>query len=73
MDASKKWEYCTLSWTWSDSNIRLTLPNAQESFEKGDHKEVVQMLNILGKDGWEAAGCVGVANWIYWTLKRMVR
>ncbi|MFC1975402.1 hypothetical protein ACFLXQ_03270 [Chloroflexota bacterium] len=73
MDAPKEWEYCTLNWIWSDSDIRLTLPNVEESFEKGNHKEIVQMLTNLGKDGWEIVGCVGVANWILWTLKRPIR
>ncbi len=69
----RMWEYCTVNWIWSDGDIRLTLPNSDESFGKGSYKEVVQLLTDLGKDRWEVVGCVGVTNWVFWTLKRSIQ
>ena len=67
-----KYEYCTLNWIWSEGNIRLTFPNADERLQKGSYKEIVQTLNELGENGWEVVGCVGVVNWVYWTLRRFI-
>lgn len=65
-----KWEYCTLEWLWDVSELRLYLTDGQESKFRGSYAEVVRTLNTLGASGWEVAGSVANANWIYWTLKR---
>jgi hypothetical protein len=67
-----KFEYCTINWIWSDSDIRAILPDGDEISQQGGHKEITQLLNNLGLNGWNVVSCVAVSNWIYWTLKRSV-
>jgi hypothetical protein len=65
-------EYAILEWLWEDSSIRLNLPNNEEKLYEGSYNEVVEVLNRLGKEGWDAATCITGVNWILWTLKRVM-
>jgi len=70
---SVEFEYCTINWIWSDSDIRVISPTGDGSSHKGGHQEITQLLNTLGKEGWDVVACVAVSNWIYWTLKRSIQ
>ena len=73
MPPSIIWEYCTVEWIWSESNFRINAPDGRESRQQGSYAEVPQVLSRLGREGWEVVSCVGVSNWLFWTLKRPVR
>lgn len=65
-------EYAILEWMWEESSIRVNLPGNEEKLYQGSYLELVEVLNKLGKDGWEVAACVSESNWIFWTLKKVV-
>lgn len=65
------WEYCTVEWVWDRSTIRLNAADGESTFA-GSYSEIIHVLNSLGTKGWEVAGCIASANWVYWTLKRRV-
>jgi hypothetical protein len=65
-----KWEYCTLEWLWNSSQIKINFPSGREKLSQGSYHEIVNTLNELGAEGWEAVNCVSGGNWLYWTLKR---
>ena len=64
-------EYAILEWLWEDSSIRLNLPGNEEKLYEGSYNEVVEVMNRLGKEGWDTTTCVSGINWILWTLKRI--
>jgi len=64
------WEYASLEWIWDQGGIRVNLPDGTESTAGGSYAEVVETLTQLGRQGWEVAACVAMANWLYWTLQR---
>ncbi len=64
------WEHCTVEWLWMEGSIRVNLPGIEESSQDGSYQEVVELLSELGHQGWEVVTCVGVSNWLFWTLKR---
>ncbi len=63
-------EYAILEWLWEDSSIRVNLPGNEEKLYQGSYMELVELLNRLGKDGWEVCTCTSGSNWILWTLKK---
>lgn len=63
-------EYAIIEWLWEDHSIRVNFPGNEEKLYQGSYNEVVEVLNRLGKDGWEVASCVAGGDWILWTLKR---
>ncbi len=65
-----RWEYSTVTWFWDVEGIRCTLPDGRESTTTGSYAQIVELLNDLGRQGWEVAACVAGGNWVYWTLKR---
>jgi hypothetical protein len=65
-----RFEYATLEWLWDVGGIRADLPGGDTRRAQGEYAAVVQMLNELGRDGWEVASCATSANWLFWTLKR---
>jgi hypothetical protein len=64
------WEYASVEWVWSDGALRCNFPGVGETHRAGSYQEVVEVLTQFGAQGWEVVSCVGVANWLYWTLKR---
>ena len=65
-----RFEYATIEWLWNENLLRLNLPGGQEHQSAGSYKEVVDLLNRLGSEGWHVAGSVASANWLFWTLER---
>jgi hypothetical protein len=63
-------EYAILEWLWEDNSIRVNLPGNNEKLYQGSYMEVVEVLNRLGKEGWDTATCTSGSNWILWTLKK---
>lgn len=63
-------EFAILEWLWEESSIRLNLPGNEEKLYEGSYNEVLEVLNRLGKEGWDITTCVSGINWILWTLKR---
>jgi hypothetical protein len=61
-------EYAILEWLWEDSSIRVNLPGNDEKLYQGSYMEIVEVLNRLGKDGWQTSTCTSGSNWILWTL-----
>jgi hypothetical protein len=64
-------EYATLEWIWEENAIRVNLPDGREIKQGGSYKEVVYLMTQMGHDRWEVVSCVGVSNWLFWTLKRL--
>jgi hypothetical protein len=64
-----KWSYASVEWVWAGSQIRMNFPGQPEQFRQGTYQDVVELLTQLGGQGWEVVACVGVADWLYWTLK----
>ena len=64
-----KWSYASVEWVWAGSQIRMNFPGQEEQHRQGSYQEVVELLTMLGGQGWEVCGCVAVADWMYWTLK----
>ncbi len=69
---NSKLEYATLEWLWDVGSLRVNLPGNLEELSNGMYPEVVAVLTKLGKEGWEVCACVSNANWLFWTLKRVV-
>ncbi len=67
-----QWQYASLEWLWADSSIRINVPGVPEQHLRGSYQEVVEALSGLGMQRWEICGSIGVADWVYWTLKRKV-
>lgn len=63
-------QYAILEWLWEESSIRVNLPENEEKLYQGSYNELVEVLNRLGKEGWETVTCTSDSNWILWTLKR---
>ncbi|HEY7347854.1 MAG TPA: hypothetical protein VH599_06000 [Ktedonobacterales bacterium] len=66
----QQWQYCTVEWLWDVRSIRVNMPDGSENLHSGSYPEVVMALTQLGGAGWEVVSCVGVSNWLFWTLKR---
>ena len=66
----QQWQYCTVEWLWDVQSIRVNMPDDIENQHPGSYAEVVATLTRLGSVGWEVVSCVGVSNWLFWTLKR---
>jgi hypothetical protein len=67
-----QWYYGSVEWIWTDSRIRCNLPGQPETHRTGSYQEVVEFLSHLGTQGWEVVTCVGVGDWIYWTIRYRV-
>ena len=61
--------YASMEWVWSEGQIRINIPGADETLRSGTYQEVVDTLTQLGQQGWEVVTAVAGSNWIYWTLK----
>ena len=66
---AEQWFYASVEWIWQGGTIRINIPHQQEVHQRGSYQEVVETLTRLGMQGWEVVACVGVGDWIYWTLK----
>lgn len=64
-------ECAIVEWLWEDNSIRVNLPGNEEKLYQGSYMELVEVLNRLGKDGWQSSTCTSGSNWILWTLIRM--
>jgi hypothetical protein len=65
-------EYSIIEWLWEDSSIRVNLPGNEEKLYQGSYMEIVEVLNRLGKEGWQTSTCTSGSNWILWTLIKTV-
>ena len=65
-----RFEYATIEWLWNTNALRLNLPGGREHPSSGSYREVVDLLNRMGSEGWQVASCVASANWLFWTLQR---
>jgi len=64
-------EYAILEWLWDDHSIRVNYPGKEEKLFQGSYMELVEVLNQLGKEGWEVVTCTSGGDWILWTLKKV--
>jgi hypothetical protein len=73
------YEYCTLTWEWTSKKgvFAVRFPDEKNSIytkpTADDDVKAVELLNDLGKDGWEVASCSAGVNWMVWTLKRTAK
>ncbi|MCP4807397.1 MAG: hypothetical protein GY913_12140 [Proteobacteria bacterium] len=66
----ERWEHATIEWLWDSGAIRLDLPDSETKKLEGLHAQVVELLNVLGAEGWQVVASTSTGNWIFWTLKR---
>jgi hypothetical protein len=52
------------------SSLQDLRPDGSSTAYPGQSGEVTNALSRLGAEGYEVVACIGVANWILWTLKR---
>jgi len=64
-------EFAIVEWMWEENSIRVNLPGNEEKLYEGSYNEVVEVMNRLGKEGWDAVTCVSGVNWILWTFKKL--
>ena len=74
-----RFQHCTLEWYWTapagleasfTPHFRIFAPDGSSTAYPGQSGEVTSALSRLGAEGYEVVACIGVANWILWTLKR---
>ena len=55
---SENWEYCEayLSFEKEALNIKLHMPEGAPEYQRGE--SVIEVLNELGKNGWEMVGVI---------------
>lgn len=78
----ERYEHCTVEWYWAPpvgmdpqafrAHFKVFRPDGSEATYGGNSGEVTAALTRLGQEGFEVVSCIGVANWILWTLKRRV-
>lgn len=76
----ERFEHLTIEWYWTAAagtdpsafqpHFRIFRPDGNDTVHPGYSREVTQALCALGREGYEVVGCIGVSNWILWTLKR---